>query len=66
MVGILQALLAVLVLSFIAIAAAFVLHRLSLNLKADDSDLIDRVDACLLYTSPSPRDATLSRMPSSA
>ena len=29
---------------------------------------IDRSDpeACLLYTSPSPRDATLSRMPSSA
>ena len=26
----------------------------------------DRVDTCLLYTSPSPRDATLSRMPSSA
>ena len=25
-----------------------------------------RIDACLLYTSPSPRDATLSRMPSSA
>ena len=25
-----------------------------------------KVDACLLYTSPSPRDATLSRMPSSA
>ena len=24
------------------------------------------VDICLLYTSPSPRDATLSRMPSSA
>ena len=24
------------------------------------------VDNCLLYTSPSPRDATLSRMPSSA
>ena len=24
------------------------------------------VDDCLLYTSPSPRDATLSRMPSSA
>ena len=23
-------------------------------------------DGCLLYTSPSPRDATLSRMPSSA
>ena len=25
-----------------------------------------REEACLLYTSPSPRDATLSRMPSSA
>ena len=24
------------------------------------------IDTCLLYTSPSPRDATLSRMPSSA
>ena len=24
------------------------------------------IDDCLLYTSPSPRDATLSRMPSSA
>ena len=31
------------------------------NLKGYDSHLI-----CLLYTSPSPRDATLSRMPSSA
>ena len=28
-------------------------------------DLIE-FDVCLLYTSPSPRDATLSRMPSSA
>ena len=26
----------------------------------------ERLDICLLYTSPSPRDATLSRMPSSA
>ena len=25
-----------------------------------------RIKSCLLYTSPSPRDATLSRMPSSA
>ena len=32
------------------------------------SQLLDTLhgDACLLYTSPSPRDATLSRMPSSA
>ena len=28
--------------------------------------IIDRFYGCLLYTSPSPRDATLSRMPSSA
>ena len=27
---------------------------------------LDRLPDCLLYTSPSPRDATLSRMPSSA
>ena len=27
---------------------------------------VDQFDHCLLYTSPSPRDATLSRMPSSA
>ena len=27
---------------------------------------IDHMEFCLLYTSPSPRDATLSRMPSSA
>ena len=26
----------------------------------------NQADGCLLYTSPSPRDATLSRMPSSA
>ena len=26
----------------------------------------DEIKGCLLYTSPSPRDATLSRMPSSA
>ena len=32
----------------------------------DCQDVIDHLYACLLYTSPSPRDATLSRMPSSA
>ena len=35
--------------------------RVKGNAEDDDDD-----DACLLYTSPSPRDATLSRMPSSA
>ena len=31
-----------------------------------DASLIAVTGSCLLYTSPSPRDATLSRMPSSA
>ena len=30
------------------------------------ADFIAGIQICLLYTSPSPRDATLSRMPSSA
>ena len=34
-------------------------------ISADDTFLY-KLDICLLYTSPSPRDATLSRMPSSA
>ena len=34
----------------------------SIELKKD----VDEYTLCLLYTSPSPRDATLSRMPSSA
>ena len=33
---------------------------------ADLPVVLDLIDPCLLYTSPSPRDATLSRMPSSA
>ena len=32
----------------------------------DDDGILDPDELCLLYTSPSPRDATLSRMPSSA
>ena len=38
------------------------------NVTGDDWDRGDKVTGtcCLLYTSPSPRDATLSRMPSSA
>ena len=34
--------------------------------ETNTDDLSPAVHACLLYTSPSPRDATLSRMPSSA
>ena len=36
------------------------------NEKLDKQDRIDAVLFCLLYTSPSPRDGLLSRMPSSA
>ena len=32
----------------------------------DANEEIEHSENCLLYTSPSPRDATLSRMPSSA
>ena len=34
--------------------------------KAEKDSKTSHVKGCLLYTSPSPRDATLSRMPSSA
>ena len=36
------------------------------QLKERRKSFVRRIDGCLLYTSPSPRDATLSRMPSSA
>ena len=39
-----------------------VCHVLAINTLKD----VELVSVCLLYTSPSPRDATLSRMPSSA
>ena len=31
-----------------------------------DTNRLDKINVCLLYTSPSPRDRTRSRMPSSA
>ena len=34
--------------------------------EADKDTVLKYRESCLLYTSPSPRDATLSRMPSSA
>ena len=41
--------------------------RVAILMKKADQAKVDLPhDACLLYTSPSPRDATLSRMPSSA
>ena len=51
----------------------FVMHRQPTENSLPEADLLFVFDlenefglACLLYTSPSPRDATLSRMPSSA
>ena len=38
----------------------------NVNSKEDIAKTVAVFSACLLYTSPSPRDATLSRMPSSA
>ena len=40
--------------------------RLAMQLQAEGHDIIDLTIGCLLYTSPSPRDRTRSRMPSSA
>ena len=40
--------------------------KLPENWSADELRLLEKLRSCLLYTSPSPRDATLSRMPSSA
>ena len=48
--------------TFVA-ASILVLHERG-DLSIDDP--ISKYISCLLYTSPSPRDATLSRMPSSA
>ena len=47
----------------VEVEVATVLRCLLDNL---DASVIDLLDACLLYTSPSPRDGLLSRMPSSA
>ena len=51
-------------------SASSILERQVTKLREEHKSLIDLLtsfmNTCLLYTSPSPRDATLSRMPSSA
>ena len=42
------------------------LSNYSISMNKDASSFSKYIIPCLLYTSPSPRDATLSRMPSSA
>ena len=39
---------------------------MGVQINIDNLSILEQFGACLLYTSPSPRDATLSRMPSSA
>ena len=47
--------------------AALGLRKLGMTVEHDDTpNILGMINNCLLYTSPSPRDATLSRMPSSA
>ena len=41
-------------------------HPARVKLDIAEADSVRRSDSCLLYTSPSPRDRTRSRMPSSA
>ena len=41
-------------------------HRMSLPVRGQRTRTNARTRSCLLYTSPSPRDGLLSRMPSSA
>ena len=41
-------------------------NMIGINKRPQVKDLVSLLKDCLLYTSPSPRDATLSRMPSSA
>ena len=43
-----------------------ILYRLVECLKEQGIEINDPVKYCLLYTSPSPRDLSTSRMPSSA
>ena len=43
-----------------------ILPYLDLGIEYYDLGMKSRDDTCLLYTSPSPRDRTRSRMPSSA
>ena len=44
----------------------FYSNQLAASLNGSDPELVVGIDSCLLYTSPSPRDAHESRMPSSA
>ena len=42
------------------------INQMIADLDSGKVRVAEKINGCLLYTSPSPRDATLSRMPSSA
>ena len=50
----------------VMLAVVIPLIGLGFAVAGETARLIADIRSCLLYTSPSPRDATLSRMPSSA
>ena len=52
--------------SLFIILSKFVLPKISNNLEMRKSQILENIETCLLYTSPSPRDLSTSRMPSSA
>ena len=52
-------------LAFLDISPNSIGHTLCIP-KLEIDDILDLDEDCLLYTSPSPRDGLLSRMPSSA
>ena len=51
---------------YISLSTKYHVHDEKEVCNEGDTVLIQECKPCLLYTSPSPRDATLSRMPSSA
>ena len=61
-----KAMMANLVASLIAAEAIETTEAKAKAMRPIAEKMITKAKNCLLYTSPSPRDATLSRMPSSA
>ena len=62
----LELLIVIGILGVLSVALVFVLNPAESLKKARDSQRMSDLTTCLLYTSPSPRDRTRTRMPSSA
>ena len=61
-----MAVLGLVMIVSMAVTITVLFTRMSRKQKRTDNFELGDFESCLLYTSPSPRDATLSRMPSSA